>query len=169
MKTPSIFFVVLLAGISARAQTQSVGNSKVNTDFSKYKTFTWAPADNEVIHNAIFNELEGRGYRESPDHPDLIVVYQVLEKKGKIHAYKNDYPFVTNGKEIRQPSDTTTFTIEPGTVIINLVDAKTDQAVWSGFSSGLLQGLPEEDALVTDELQLREAVHSIFEKFKYGL
>jgi hypothetical protein len=171
MKTLSIILLASITAIAANAQTQSMGNSKVNTDFTKYKSFTWVRSDgseNPVIQNAIYSELEGRGYRENPDKGDLIVVYRLLDKKGKIHGYKDDYPVETyTGKQIRQPADTVTFAVVPGTVMVNLIDAKTDEAVWTGFSSGVIHSLPESDELSKDEMELREAVHSIFEKFKY--
>lgn len=183
MKTLQIIFLASVTAISVNAQKQSMGNSKINTDFTRYKSFTWvkslekpdlklevgADADaNTVIQDAIFNELEGRGYRENPDKGDLIVVYRVLDKKSQIHGYKDDSPDETyTGKQVRQPSDTTTFSIAPGTMMVNMIDAKTDETVWSGFSSGVIHAMPEADTHSTDEMQLREAVHSIFENFKY--
>lgn len=171
MKTLSVILFATITAISAKAQTQSVGNSKVNTDFSKYTTFTWARSgegDNNIVQNAIYNELEGRGYRENPEQGDLIVTYRVLEKKGQIHGYKDDNPTTTfTGKQLRLPSDTTTFSIAPGTMMVNMIDAKTGETVWTGFSSGVIHQLPEADEHTTDEMQLREAVHSIFSEFKY--
>ena len=118
---------------------------------------------NSVIQDAISNELEGRGYRETESSGDLLVVYQVLEHKSKLHGYTNDDPTVVGGQEVRQPSDTTTFALEPGTLIVNLVDAKTSQVVWNGFNPAM----NDDDAFSTDEVKLKEAVHAIFEQFKY--
>ncbi|HMJ70446.1 MAG TPA: DUF4136 domain-containing protein [Cyclobacteriaceae bacterium] len=231
MKTLSIIFLALLCGIAVHAQQkQAVGNSKINTDFSKYKTFTWAQSDptvvgpngydiyyyefeaddhrdhkmkdnakmdkakadrktarklsqdqpayiysysviipakdptaNGVIQDAISNELEGRGYREASDAGDLIVAYQVLEQRASLHGFSNDDPAIASGQEIRQPSDTTTFALEPGTLIVNLIDKETSEVVWTGFSSNMA----DNNAFVTDEGELKEAIHNIFEEFKY--
>jgi hypothetical protein len=172
MKTLATILFASITVVSVNAQTQSMGNSKTNADFSKYKSFTWvSSADNDkndVIQDAINNELEGRGFRETPDKGDLIVTYRVLEKKGKIHGYKNDSPTTTvGGKQVRQRSDLTTFDIAPRTMMVNLIDTRTSETVWTGFSSGVIHSLPEADEHSTDEMQLREAVHSIFSKFKY--
>jgi len=197
----------------------AVGNSRVNTDFSQYKTFTWAKSDltvvgqngydiyyyeiepankaqrkaknrnvkttatsdpyvysysviiparddnaNSAIQDAISNELEGRGYRENSGSGDLIVAYQVLEQKAKLHGYVNDNPAVVGGNEVRQPSDTATFLLEPGTLIITLIDAKTSQMVWDGFAPEM----NDNNAFITDEIKLKEAVHNIFDQFKYS-
>lgn len=218
MKTLSIICLALIATISAWAQQPAVGNSKVNTDFSKYKTFTWAKSDatlagpdgydiyyyeydepayknqkkaknksaktvgepyiysysviipatdenaNGIIADAISNELEGRGYQEQASNGDLIVAYHVLDRKAKLHGYKNDYPTtIAGGREVRQPSDTTTFALEPGTLMISLIDAKTSQVVWNGFANEM----NVNNVFVTEEVKLREAVHDIFDQFKY--
>jgi hypothetical protein len=236
MKKLSILFLALVCGIALHAQQrQAVGNSKVNTDFTKYKTFAWAQSDptvvgpdgydiyyyefeanehknhkmkdkqkadktkvrnkadrkamapsmsesdptyiysysviipakdataNGVIQDAISNELEGRGYREASDNGDLIIAYQVLEQRASLHGYNNDEPAIASGQQIRQPSDTTTFALEPGTLIVNLIDSKSSEVVWTGFSSGLT----DNNAFITNEGDLKEAVHNIFEEFKY--
>jgi hypothetical protein len=216
MKTLSIICFALVATVSAWAQ-QAVGNSKVNTDFSKYKSFTWAKSDatevgpngydiyyyesapvykndkkannksakqtkspyvysysviipasdetaNSAIKDAISNELEGRGYAESSGGGDLIVSYQVLEQRAQLHGYNNDDPTVAGGEQVRTPSDTATFVLEPGSLIISLIDAKTSQMVWNGFTRNMIAN----NAYITDEVKLKEAVHNIFQEFKYS-
>jgi hypothetical protein len=118
---------------------------------------------NSTIQDAIGNELEGRGYRENGSGGDLIVAYQVLDRPAHLHGYINDDPTDVGGQQVRQPQDTTTFELQPGTLIISLVDAKTSQMIWDGFSPNL----SENDAFITDEVKLKEAVHQIFDKFKY--
>lgn len=215
MKTLSIICLALIASVSAWAQN-AVGNSRVNTDFGKYKNFTWAQSDvtavgpdgydiyyyefegapknkklnkksakavrkqyaysyaviipakdesvNAVLRDAISNELEGRGYAEAAASGDLIVSYHVLERKATIHGYNNDDPVVAGGQQIRQPSDTATFILEPGSLIISLIDAKSSQMVWNGFT----RNMNENEGFITDEVKLKQAVHSIFEQFNYS-
>jgi hypothetical protein len=205
-------------GVATASAQQAVGNSKVNTDFSQYHTFTWAksdptlvgangydiyyyefepankldkvkqaadktnnqepyiysysviiPATNEeadaIIKDAITNELEGRGYRADANSGDLIVAYQVLERKAQLHGYRNDdMKTVSGGQQVREPEDTATFALEPGTLIISLIDKKTSQMVWDGFS----RNMNKNDAFITDEVELRKAVHNIFNEFKYS-
>jgi hypothetical protein len=228
MKTLSIIFVVLIAGTSAWAQ-QAMGNSRVNTDFGKYHSFTWAQSDsttvgpdgydiyyfnadsirndrntadnksardrsradktarvnamepyyysyaviipaqdegaNTAIMDAISNELEGRGYQEQENSGDLIVSYQVFDKKAKLHGYTNDDPTtLSSGEQVRTPEDQTVFTLEPGTLLITLIDAGTSQVVWDGFSKDLVSN----NTFVTDEVRLKEAVHDVFRQFRYS-
>jgi hypothetical protein len=209
-------------GVATASAQQAVGNSKVNTDFSKYKSFTWAksdptlvgangydiyyyefepankldkvkqsekvrtnkeviseepyvysysviiPAQDEnvdaIIKDAITNELEGRGYRGDPATGDLIVAYQVLDKKAQLHGYRNDSPETVSGQQVREPADTTTFALDPGTLIITLIDGKTSEMVWDGFS----RNMNKNEVFMTDEVALKKAVHNIFNEFKYS-
>lgn len=222
MKTLTTICLALIASISAWAQ-EAVGNSQVNVDFTKYKSFTWAQSDvtavgpdgydiyyyefeaapknqkvtkqqkkaknksakpvreqyvysysviipakdesvNAVLRDAISNELEGRGYAEGSSNGDLIVAYQVLENRATIHGYNNDDPVEAGGRQVRTPSDTATFVLEPGSLIISLIDAKTSEMVWNGFT----KNLNASDAFITDEVKLKEAVHNIFQQFNYS-
>lgn len=220
MKVLKIIALLLLAATGlAQAQEVTVkGNTKLNTDFSKYKTFTWAnidataqpesgyyiysyseqpivtvqskdkngktvttqvptpyaysynviiPASNAVVNasvkSALQEELEARGYRESPTKGDLLVLYRVLEKKARMKGYIDDNPTVISTREVRTPSDTTTHVVEPGTLIISLIDSKTSENVWDGFASGLVK----ENTFIADENKIKEAVHLIMEEFKY--
>jgi len=230
MKTLSTILLALFASTFAWAQ-KAMGNSKVNTDFGKFHSFTWAQSDstavgpegydiyyfeadsaynqnqqkpannksardkiandkstranalepyqhsyafiipardqsaNDAIMDAISNEMEGRGYRETETSGDLIVTYQVLDKKAKLHGYNNDDPTtLSNGEQVRTAEDKTVFTLEPGTLLITLIDAKNSQVVWDGFSKDLVSN----NTFITDEVQLKEAVHDVFRQFKYS-
>lgn len=199
------------------------GNTKVNVDFTKYKTFAWAQMDetaqpesgyyiytyteeravprtttrtkktavtttttttvtspyvysynviipstnaavNAAIKGSLDDELQARGYRQNDVRPDLLVTYRVLERQAKMKGFINDVPtMVTGGKEVRTPSDTTTHILLPGTLIISLIDTNSSEVVWDGFASGLVR----DNAFITEEAKIKEAVHLIMEEFKY--
>jgi hypothetical protein len=222
MKT--LIMVMMLAGTACLLNAQDVtvrGKTKVNTDFSKYKTFAWAESDltaqaeggydiytyteevelkkpkkarskkeaktkanakperyiysynviipssvasvNDAVKHSISDELESRGYRESQSSPDLLVTYRVLERQARMKGYLNDDPTMVGSTEVRQPSDTTTYTLEPGTLLISLIDSKSGEVVWDGFASGL----SENNAFITNDSKIKESVHLVMEKFEY--
>lgn len=223
MKALKITALLLFAaaGFTHAQEVTVKGNTKLNTDFSKYKTFTWAQADptvqpesgyyiytyteqptvtvqtktktgktvttttkevpapyaysynviipasnamvNASVRGALQEELEARGYRESAAKGDLLVLYRVLERKGRMKGYINDTPTVIGDQEVRTPSDTTTHILEPGTLLISLIDSKTSENVWDGFASGLVK----DNVFIADETKIKEAVHLIMEEFKY--
>jgi hypothetical protein len=209
MKLINMIVLIVCAAQVLNAQDVKVnGNTKLNTDFSKYKTYTWASQDpmaqgkeyeiysfyeeptlkkdrnrrnadryiysynviipstnqmvNTTVQDAIASELEGRGYTQSANG-DLVVAYRVLEGKGRMKGYKSDNPTMVVGREVRQPSDTATYTLEPGTLVVSLIDRKTSEVVWDGFASGLYQ----QNAFVSDATKLKSAVHLMMEEFKY--
>lgn len=226
MKSLKIAALLLSCSVFTYAQEVTVkGNSKLNVDFSKYKSFSWAKTDetglrngdyeiysyaeevapsdvkttkksasktghktthtrpekekyyysynviipaadastNASIQHSIAQELEGRGFRKSDSYGDLIVTYKVLDKRSKIKGYNNDNPEVVSGQQVRQPADTATYFLDPGSLMISLIDNKTSQVVWDGFASGMNNG----DAFVSDPVKVKEAIHLIFEEFKY--
>jgi hypothetical protein len=227
MKALRIAALMLLTAVFVQAQDVLVkGNTKVNVDFTKYKTFAWAQMDetaqpeggyyiytyteeravpgtttsrtkktgstkmttttttrtspyvysynviipstnvavNAAIKGSLEEELQARGYRQNDARPDLLVAYRVLEREAKMKGYINDVPtMVTGGKEVRTPGDTTTHTLLPGTLIISLIDTKTSEVVWDGFASGLVR----DNAFITEETKIKEAVHLVMEEFKY--
>ena len=225
MKALKIAALLLISVGFVQAQDVVVkGNTKVNVNFNKYKTFAWAQMDetvqpesgyyiytyteekavprttvksttkgtktttttttvtspyvysynviipstnvavNSAIRGSLAEELEARGYRQNDVRPDLLVAYRVLERQAKMKGFINDQPtMVTGGKEVRTPSDTTTHVLLPGTLIISLIDSKTSEVVWDGFASGLVR----DNAFITEETKIKEAVHLIMEEFKY--
>jgi hypothetical protein len=226
MKALKIAALVLLTAGFVQAQDVVVkGNTKVNVDFSKFKTFAWSQMDetiqpesgyyiytyteeksvpkttthttkgtttktttttttvtkpyvysynviipstsaavNAAIMGSLSEELQARGYRQNDTQPDLLVAYRVLERQARMKGYINDIPtMVTGGKEVRTPSDTTTHVLLPGTLIISLIDTKTSEVIWDGFASGLVRN----NAFITEEAKIKEAVHLIMEEFKY--
>ena len=233
MKALKIAALLLLTAGFVQAQDVLVkGNTKVNVDFSKYKTFAWSqmdetiqpeggyyiytyteehaapkahhdapkttaknkkgtttkttttttttvasphvysynviiPASNSMVNTTIKTslkeELEARGYRQNDVKPDLLITYRVLEKQARMKGYINDIPTMVTGKEVRTPSDTTTHVLQPGTLVVSLIDTKSSEVVWDGFASGLVR----DNAFITDESKIKEAVHLIMEEFKY--
>ena len=226
MKSLSIALLLGAVGLASAQTVQVQGESKLNTDFSKYKTFGWAKEDktpqseqgfdvytyqelvevpanknsrgknksvtekkqdkrssqkpevyaysynviipssdaalNTTITSSIEDALEGRGYRNAVN-PDLLVTYRVLERKAQFRGYKDDTPTRINSGEIREPSDTVTYALEPGTLMVALIDTKTSQLVWEGFASGLTN----DSEFTTDETKVKQAINLIFEKYKY--
>lgn len=118
---------------------------------------------NESIKQSIGDELEARGYRENTASPDLLVAYRVLERQARMKGYLNDEPTTVGATEVREPSDTTTYTMEPGTLLISLIDRKSGEVVWDGFISGLT----ENNTFVTDDAKIKESVHLVMDKFQY--
>ncbi len=179
MKSLIIAAAMLLMASLTQAQNVTVdAEKKLNFDFSKYKTFAWASqVDNKLdpgfyflndlelkqrIRDAVKSELEGRGYKYQRRAPDLIVNFRVFEKPTTIKGYTG-YGTTYFGKELRDPEDQKTFDVKAGSIIVNLIDVKTGQAVWRGLASGITS----DNGFDRDQNKIKQAVNLIFEKYAY--
>jgi hypothetical protein len=181
-------FVLLLAAIwlsSCNASKVNV-DADPQVNLSRYHTFRFADNDNaqttsdplytsslleNAIHAQIAMELEKRGIREDAQSPDLVMAYHTFTEK-KQSSVNNYYPMMYGGWGWRfypwgfSPypfgywngyNNTTEYT--EGTLIIDAIDAKSNQVVWRGSIS---------DAIDTpDNIHQKaiKAVELIFKKF----
>ena len=179
MKALFIAAALMLTASLTQAQNVTVdAEKKLNFDFSKYKTFAWASqVDNKLdpgfyflndlelkkrIRDAVKSELEGRGYKYQRQAPDLIVNFRVFDKPTTINGYTG-YGTTYFGKELREPEDQKTFNVKAGSIVVNLIDVKTGQAVWRGLASGITNG----NGFDRDHNKIKQAVNLIFEKYAY--
>ena len=74
---------------------------------------------------------------------------------------KDMAPDIGAPKKYRQISDTTSYDVEAGTLLVSIADRESGQVVWQGFASGLI----ENNTFVKDEGKIHEAVNLIFEEY----
>ncbi len=179
MKT--LFFAAVLMLTASLTQAQNVtvdADKKLNVDFSKYKTYAWASqvdskldpgfyflndlALKDRVRNAVKSELEGRGYKLQRQSPDLIVNFRVFDKPTTIKGYTG-YGTTYFGKELREQEDQKTFEVKAGSIIVNLIDVKTGQAVWRGLASGITSS----NGFDRNQNKIKQAVNLVFEKYGY--
>ena len=168
--------VGFIFGINAQSITVE-SDQALDTDFTKYKTFAWASqVDSELdeglyflndlvmksmIRDAVKSELMGLGYEMATDQPDLIVNFRVFDEPVTLKGFEGYGTSYWNDNNYRQISDTTSYDVEAGTLLVSMADRESGQVVWQGFASGLL----ENNAFVKDEAKIHEAVNMIFEDY----
>lgn len=169
----------LVAGLSEAQNITVDADKKLNTDFSKYKTYAWASqVDSKLdegfyflndlvlkdrIRNAVKFALDGRGYKYTRQSPDLLVNFRVFDKPTSIRGYTGYGTTYFGTEEVREPEDVTTFDVKAGSIIVNLVDTKTGQVVWRGLASGLTNA----NGFDRDENKIKQAINLIFEPYSY--
>lgn len=180
MKKPAIVLTLLIVANITFAQTITIeSNKKLNTDFSKYKTFTWASqVDHELdegfyflndlvlkadIRDAVEAELEGLGYEKREGTADLVVNFRVFDEPTTLTGYESYGTTYWGDLEVREEEDFETYDVKAGTLLVNLVDKKTGQMVWQGFASGLINNTE----FIKDEGKIKEAANLIFEEYGY--
>lgn len=171
--------LLMLTGLTFAQNITIDADKKLNTDFSKYKTYGWASqiddkldpglyflndlALKERIRNAIGYEMDGRGYNYKRQSPDLLVNFRVFDQPATIRGFTGYGTTYFGSKEVREPEDVTTFEIKPGSIIINLVDTKTGQVVWRGLASGLTTN----NGFDRRNNKIREAVTLLFNEYNF--
>jgi hypothetical protein len=119
------------------------------TDVSQARTYGWASAEQlpagdpgvdnspyflERLQTEIHDGLWARGYRRARSGtPDLLVHYHV----GVTDCLRISGPdeWQNYCLDCRPP-----YTLEPGTVIIDVVDSRTRRLIWRGWVQGSLEG-----------------------------
>lgn len=181
-----LLFIMTCVVFSMSLQAQDIKSGADNSfkeSLDNYNTFGWsaeiekiptdkifiAPGNVYIFNNestrakikeAIEYELNAKGYTKSETDPQIIVLFQITEQPGKLVTY-NGYEII-DGEKVRTSEDKEKIDIAAGTLLINLVDAKSGLVAWQGYASGILK--PD---MVNDDVKVREAVASIFNEFKF--
>jgi len=176
-----VLLVLLLATCSQgeiMAQNLMINaDKKTNTDFSKYKSFYWATqVDRNLdpglyflndlvlkdrIRNAVSYELEGRGYRLTPNMPDLVVNFRVFSAPTTLKGFSDYGTTYWGSEELRSPDDVRTYQVDAGTMLISLLDRAQGKVVWQGFVSGLTNA----NGFDRTENRIKQAVNLLFEEY----
>jgi hypothetical protein len=92
-------------------------------------------ATSRALGQDIAADLERRGYTVNDQSPDVLVEYGTAVR-GADNATDESYNYVWRGKDWRGwgpgPNDATPAEYDQGAVIIDVVDAKTNQLLWRG-------------------------------------
>lgn len=180
-----VAIVFLLASCTSTAHIEKDDS----TDFSRYKTFAWIEKDGQgnsdknknnnlteqKIRQAVNAELvKTAGWREVKHKPDVLLSYDVLVERSSREINSPVYsrpftrliynPYTRRYTTIYYPSQFVGYErderpIREGTVTITMIDARTDKAVWQGWTTEEVNS----KNLTTKEIQY--AVRSIFKKF----
>lgn len=154
-------------------------------NLSRYKTFRFTDTDDQegsnplyhsslledAIHREIALALTRRGIIEDRRGPGLLVAYHTYTEK-KQSSINNYYPMMYGGWAWRMypwgfapypfgywNGYTRVYEYTEGTLIIDMIDAKTEKLIWRGSISDAING-PSD---VTRKAI--KAVHVIFQKF----
>ena len=142
--------LLLLAVSGASAQ-------KVNTDwdhsadFSKYKTYAWIesknPAKSDLTHKRIIENIEkqlaAKGFQKVAENADMLVVYNAgLKEQVSVQGYSYGYgPYRWGGGTTSLHK----YVELQATLVIDMVDAKSQQLVWRAIATDTVSDNPEKN------------------------
>jgi hypothetical protein len=172
--------LILLLSLGALGQKIHVNTYDPTADFSKFKTYAWAP-HGAVAHpmlaadiiGTIEDELTQRGLTKVTSNPDLIIqVYGSIDQESSFNSMDPLYnatggipPFDPSfsGPALAGTWGNTTVTIHKGELVIDLINANARKLVWRGMSQQNLSTNPEKL-----ESQVQNAIVKMFKQYPAG-
>ncbi len=150
----------LLVGSAAAQSVQS--DFDRTFQFSNLKTFSFAvqrrgatdPLSTDSLNDGrirtgLESQLIANGFRMETDKADFVIAYYVKTKnKLSVQDYGYGPPRWFGGRDIRVNQDT------EGTLMVDFIDARTNQVVWRGRAVGTLdmKGVDKKISKSTEKL-----------------
>jgi len=186
MRLNIIFSLLALFTLSA-CSTLSVDydyNQKI--DFNNYKTFDWLPFPKDMqvdelnrarFVTAVEDNLAKKGFEQNTSQPDFVIATH-FGKENKIDITNWGYSYAPSGyyggHGYRHPGSygyaggyaatggVSVYEYEQGTLILDLVDAKTKTLIWRATAKAIISpaSTPEKQTE-----KIRDAVTEILENF----
>lgn len=141
-------------------------------DFTKYRTYSWAPAEaldtgdprldnnpffHERIQADVEKELASIGLEKiASGGPDLVVHYRASVRQ---RIYVND---IDPEKGYCDANNCKPGVYEAGTLLLDFVDARTDKLLWRGWAEDSVDGAIDNQELM--EQKIDKAVARILER-----
>jgi len=168
---------VALSALTVTACATMQVNSYIErgADVTRYHTYHWAPAhddatgdarldNNEFFRDRILAQVDrrlgDRGFEKTTAAgPDLLVHYHASVAQ-EINANGVDQPNIAC-------EDCDPYVYDAGTIVVDLVDARTNRLVWRGWAEGSIDRAIDDQASM--ERQIDDAIARIIEQLPRGL
>ncbi|OFW13400.1 MAG: hypothetical protein A3F70_18080 [Acidobacteria bacterium RIFCSPLOWO2_12_FULL_67_14] len=142
-------------------------------DFTKYRTFDWGPADalptgdprldrdpffQDHVQGAVEKGLAAKGFKRAGDGtPDLVIHYHAnITQRVDVNRLDREYGYCYDADCLVR-----VFDVEAGTLVLDIVDARTNRLVWRGWAQHSVQDmLRDQDRMAA---KINEAVGRMFE------
>ena len=177
--------LLLLAGLVLTG-CMTTREARVDSDYSyrgnfrHYRTYDFVTgsgltADSsrlgQALREAIQQRLLAQGYRMAKRRPDMLVNFRVYQGDMHFHGFAQEDLSVWIKRNIEETDETPAdqrqgyqpvrLLLAEGTLLVTLIDVKTNRAVWNGYASGVT--VPEGPM---GEIVLRRSVRSILDRYR---
>jgi hypothetical protein len=161
------FTLVFLLATSALAQKVTTDFAK-DADFRQYKTFMWIKEPkptNPLVRQRIIDDvnaaLEAKGLKLVTSDADLAIAgHAATRTERSLDTFYDGFGGGWRWRGGIGSATTRVNTYEVGTLVIDLFDAKTKEALWRGTSTRTLSDDPQKNAE-----NLNKAVVKLFKDF----
>jgi hypothetical protein len=159
MKSIAMAFVLLLLAGCASTPTVTTDHDP-SAQFGSYKTYYWArkpegssPLVTQRIVEGIDARLQAKGWTQAPDGDVALVANISRAQQQSIDTFYSGTGMGGWGYRGWGGMGSATTTVRNytvGTLVVDMFDTRTKQAVWRGSASGTVPNSPEKvDAAVT--------------------
>ena len=172
----ALVFVVAGATLAAACATMRIGSYvERGTDFSKYHTYAWGPADALPIgdprldNNPIFRDYLQGAVERGLTKRHLLLVPDSARPDVLIHFHGSvrqifDVAAADRDHGVGVSSNVSVVDYDEGTLVIDMIDARTNRLIWRGWAIDSLTGiLDRQDRM---EKKLNQAVTTMLADFK---
>jgi hypothetical protein len=175
-----ILGVAAAALVTAGCATMNVSaHIDRGANFTPYLTYDWGPPDalptgdprldnnpffRDYLMGAVEKQLGTRGFKRAVSHDaaDLLVHYHAsVNQRVEVYGVDAQHGYCYKDCE-PQVMD-----YEQGTLVIDIVDARTKKVVWRGWAQDSMTGVIDDQARL--ERQVAEAVTKMFALFPRGV
>ena len=161
------FAVMMMVANITFAQKVTTDYNK-SADFAPYKTFMWIkepktsdPLVRQRVIDDVNAALAAKGLKLVTSDADLcIAAHAATTQERTLNTFYNGFGGGWRWGGGFGSATTTTSTYEVGTLVVDIFDAKTKEAIWRGTSSKTLSGNPQKNAD-----NLNKAVEKMFKEF----
>jgi hypothetical protein len=143
-------------------------------NFPRYRTYTWAPpealdtGDPRLDNNPFFHEriqadveiqLAAKGFEKTESGvADLMIHYHAsVSQRVDVNIVGGKNGYCDDEEDCRRP-----YVYEAGTLLIDVVDARTDKVVWRGWAEDTVDGIIDNQQLL--EQKVDKAVARILQR-----
>jgi hypothetical protein len=151
-------FAIASALIAGCAPTITVSSHVDRTvDFSRYHSYDWGPADalptgdprldqnpffKDHVQGAVERQLAAKGLRLTmSDAPDLLIHYHAnIARRFDVNRADRTYGYCRTGD---CPTDIVEY--EAGTLVIDIMDARTNTLLWRGWAQNSVADMLRDD------------------------
>jgi hypothetical protein len=172
----ALVFILTAATLAAACATMRIGTYvERGTDFSRYHTYAWGPADALPIgdprldNNPMFRDyLQGAVERGLTKH-SMMLVPESARPDLLIHFHGSvrqvfDVAAADRDHGVGISHDVSVVDYDEGTLVIDMVDARTNRLIWRGWAIDSLSGILDSQERM--ERKLNQAATTMLANFK---
>lgn len=139
-----------------------------DADFSTYKTYAWKTGTaaksslmDKRIRKSVEEELAAVGLTLTEGEPDLYLIYHVaLDTSRRVNV--SDFGYMGRWRHSVGTVDVDIYDVKVGTLIIDLLDANTNEGVWRGMTQNDLPSNPTPEKI---EKKLHKVLAKMLRKY----